>query len=158
MKVGTAVRLILSKLLIRESEAEYEADEVQDTIEMMNLYANSLAAKGVNLGYTNVSDTGDEITVPDGALMGLLANTAIRTAPLFGAPVTQELVAEARDGLNAMLQIGVSMSQTEYPSTLPRGSGNDYEIYDNFHFYQDLEDTILTESGGSIGLESDTDS
>lgn len=158
MKVGTAVRLILSKIIVRESESDYEADEVQDTIEMMNLYAQSLSAKGLNLGYTNVSDTGDDITVPDGALMGLLANTAVRIAPMFGATVSPALIAEAKDGLNAMLQLGVPMSASAYPSTLPRGTGNDYEVYDNYHFYPGEEETILTESGGSIGLESGTDS
>ncbi len=149
------VKQILSEINTRASEAPLEPDEIQDTIFHMNTYMFAQAADGVNLGYTAVNNLGDEVTVPDGALMGLIANVAIMMAPTFEAEVSQALASKAAIGYEAMLKLGVSMSEAEYPSILPRGSGNEQDWTD-CHFYPEREATILQESGGSIGLESDT--
>lgn len=156
MKASTAVNLILSEIVVKGADASVEADEAQDVIENMNMYMAALDAKGINLGYTSVSDLGDDITIPDGALMGMIANVAVMVAPMFGATATQELIAKARNGLSAMAHLGVSMDETAYPSTLPQGSGNDIGTYTDTHFYPDQEATILGEGGQSIGLESTT--
>lgn len=114
----------------------------------------ALNAEGVELGYTAVSSLGDELTVPDGAIEGIVANMAVRVAPDYGAEITQGLIVAASHGLRVMRLIGQSMGQTEYPSTLPKGSGN-YSTYTS-PYYSDLEDTILAETTGSISLEEST--
>ena len=62
----------------------------------------------------------------------------------------------AQAGYEAMLNLAVDITATEYPSTLPIGSGRDLPEYRNSHFFDDLEDTILAETNGSIGLEDGT--
>jgi hypothetical protein len=153
---GQLVTQILNEILVRESESPMQADEVQDVIFNMNVYMLAQSANGINLGYTAVADTGDTITVPDGALMGIIANVAIMMAPTFSATISPGLIAKAKVGMMAMRKLGVSMSEAEYPSILPIGSGNEGSDYDHDRFYPDQEATILQESGGSIGLEDST--
>jgi len=154
---ATLVKQILSEIVVRDSEAPIEADEAQDTIFNMNVYMSAQAANGINLGYTQVTDLGDKITVPDGALMGMVANIAIMMAPTFEALVTPALAAKAKIGLQAMRKLGVSIGPMSFPDTLPIGSGNEGDnTFQIDHFYHNDEPTILTEGGGSIGLETNT--
>ena len=100
--VAQVAKASLQALLVQASEAPLEADEYQDFIFAMNNYMTTLAANGVNLGYTVVSDIGDEVTVPAGALQGLIANMAIIVSPQYGAIVPQGVGVAASDGLKAM--------------------------------------------------------
>lgn len=156
--MATAAQVIkaaLQRILVQASEADLEPDEYQDAIFAMNNYMLALDADGVQLGYTEVSDLGDDITIPAGALRGLIANLAIEVAPDYGGQVTEALALAARDGLAVMEKLGQNMGVTEYPGNLPLGSGNEDGI-DTDHFYTDLENEILAETTGAIGLESGT--
>ena len=154
---ATLVKQILSEIVTRGSEAPIEPDEAQDTLFGMNTYMAAQAANGINLGYTQVTNLGEKITVPDGALMGMIANIAIMMAPTFDAEISASLVAKAKIGLQAMRKLGVSIGPMSFPDTLPRGSGNEgNNTFDNDRFYHNDEPSILTEGGGSIGLETNT--
>lgn len=146
----------LQSILVQASEAPLEADEYQDTIFAMNNFMFDLAANGVNLGYTEVSDLADEITIPTGALRGLIANVAIEMAPEFGGVISEALAVRATSGIKTMRHLGLTLGPSAYPYTLPRGSGNEGNYSWTDHFYPDLEATILAEASGSIGLESGT--
>lgn len=150
-------KAILQEILVHGAESELEAVEFQDTVFAMNNYMTALDAQGVQLGYTVVADLGDEITVPAGALQGLISNVAIMVAPQFGATIEQSLIAKAKMGLSAMRELGVSLSPMLYPSTLPRGSGNEGRWRSGRRFYPGVdENTVATETGNSIALENDT--
>jgi hypothetical protein len=123
----------------------------------MNNYMNELDAQGVSLGYTTVSALGDEITIPTGALRGLIANMAIEVAPDYNGVISQGLVKAARDGFNTMRLLGQTMGESKMPCTLPVGSGNEDNTYGLAgYFYPDSEADILAESTGAIGLETNT--
>ena len=155
--VAQVAKASLQAILVQASEAPLEADEYQDFIFAMNNYMNSLAAKGLNLGYTAVSDLGDEVTVPAGALTGIIANMAIQSVPYYGGVVTPELALTAREGMQAMRHLGQIIIPTRLPNTLPVGSGNEDNQFGNgLHFYPEIEPTILTEVNGSIALEVST--
>lgn len=149
-------KAILQEILVRASESPLEADELQDTLFAMNNYMTALDADGVHLGYTVVSDLGDAVTVPDGALQGLIANVAIDVAPQFGATVSQALVLKAKKGMSAMRKLGVTITPMSYPSTLPIGSGSESGDYTYDHFYPETDATALTETNNTIALESGT--
>jgi len=55
-----------------------EADEYADYIFALNNYMTALEAEGVSLGYTVVANLSDAVTVPTGALRGIIANMALR--------------------------------------------------------------------------------
>lgn len=152
--VAQVAKASLQRILVQDSEAPLEASEYQDFIFSLNNYMASIDAEGIQLGYTTVTDLGDELTVPAGAIEGIIANMAIRVAPDYGKEIPQALVIAASHGLRVMRLIGQSLGQTEYPSTLPMGSGN-YQQHGQT-YYSDLEDTILAETTGSISLETNT--
>ncbi len=156
--VAQVAKASLQRILVQASEAPLEADEYSDFIFAMNNYMTELDAQGVSLGYTEVSDLGDDVTIPTGALRGLIANMAIEVAPDYNGVISQGLVKAARDGFNTMRMIGQSLGETKNPSTLPIGSGNEDMLY-GFpgHFYPDEEAVILAETTGAIGLEINTD-
>jgi len=155
--VAQVAKASLQRILVQASEAPLEADEYQDFIFAMNNYMLALDAQGIHLGYTAVSNLADQVTVPVGALRGVIANLAIEVAPDFGGVVTDALVLQAREGLQAMRMLGQTIGGTRMPSTLPIGSGNTDTGYGwSWNFYPDSEDSILAETIGTIALESST--
>lgn len=145
----------LQRIIVQGSESPLNPDDYQDFIFALNNYMTDLDAQGVALGYTVVNDLSDQVTIPVGALRGVIANMAIEVAPDYGGFVSPELALQAQQGMNAMRRLGKSSPRTQYPSTLPRGSGNYYE-YSTNPFYPDLEAEILAEVSGSIALETNT--
>ena len=79
--VAQVAKASLQRILVQASEAPLEPDEYQDYIFALNNYMAQLDAQGVMLGYTVVDSLGDEVTVPTGALRGIIANMAIEVAP-----------------------------------------------------------------------------
>ncbi|PHR99261.1 MAG: hypothetical protein COA78_25290 [Blastopirellula sp.] len=150
------LKAALQSILVQASEAPLEPDEYQDTIFAMNNFMFALASDGVNLGYTEVADLGDEITIPTGALRGLIANVAVEMSSEFGGVISEALAMRAISGLKTMLHLGISLGPSAMPSTLPTGSGNYNEFSCGAHFYPDMEATILAEAAGTIGLETGT--
>ena len=152
---NTVIVDALQQILVQASEASISADEAQTAIRYMNRYMARLDAKGIDLGYTVVSNLGDPITIPDGAVDGLVTNLAVSLAPQYDVPLTQGLMLEAKAGQDAMLSLAFSIGPTQFGDTTPRGSGNDNNFNDS-KFYPALQDDILAETTGSIGLETDT--
>lgn len=158
--MATAAQVLkaaLQRILVQASEAELEPDEFSDAIFAMNNYMLALDADGINLGYTEVTDLSDIITIPTGALRGLIANVAIEVAPDYDGSITPGLVEAAKSGLKSMEKLGVSMGSSEFPSTLPIGSGNEGNGTRTQRFYPALEAEILAETTGAIGLEVGTE-
>ena len=159
VKADQVTKAILQEILVRSVEAPLEADEFQDTIFAMNNYMAALDADGIHLGYTVVENLGDDITIPMGALQGLISNVAILLATQFNAQVSPSLSAKAKMGLNAMRHLGVTIAPMSYPGTLPIGSGNEGYWNSGFrggHFYPETPDEALTETGNNIALETNT--
>ena len=147
----------LQELLIQASEAPIEADEAQTAIRYLNRMMAEFDAEGISLGYTNVSNLSDSITVPDGAVGGIVTNLAIRLASQYDKQVSASLAASAQAGKEAMTNIAVTILETSYPSTLPIGSGNQGDSAFTDPFYADEESMVANETGGYISIESSTD-
>ena len=156
---SSVIKSALQEILVQASEAPIEPSEAQDTLTYMNRYMASLAARGVNLGYTKVTALNDPITIPDGAIEGLVFKVAERIAPQFDKQdVTSGMSfrQNAREALHAMYSIAVQPQPAQYPGILPIGSGNEDDVQAGDHFYPDQTDKILTEQTGSIFLEEST--
>ena len=158
--MATAAQVIkaaLQRILVQGSEADFEADEYSDAIFAMNNMMLAYDADGIKLGYTQVNNLGDDVTIPVGALRGLIANLAVEIAPDYDGQISPALLRAANDGYNTMQILGVSITQTALPSTLPYGSGNTSDPCWADKFYPDQERTILAETTGSIALENNTE-
>lgn len=89
---------LLALNVIREGQtpsAEQQAQLIRRLNQMMALWE----ADGKNLGYIPVGTVTDVMNVPDGALVGIYSSLAIFAAPLFGASVSDELVAVNAAGM-----------------------------------------------------------
>jgi len=158
--MATAAQVLkasLQRILVQASEADLEPDEFQDAIFAMNNLMLAYDADGIKLGYTVVTDLGDEITIPTGALRGLIANVAIEISPDYDGVISPGLQLAAAQGLDTMRLIGLTIIPTAFPSTLPIGSGNEDDNGLTSHFYPGTEAEILAETTGSILLESETE-
>jgi hypothetical protein len=154
--VAQVIKASLQRILVQASEADLEPDEYQDAIFALNNYMLALDADGITLGYTEVSNLADEVTVPPGALRGIIANLAIEVSPDYNGTISQGLVAAAQAGMASMRKLGVGIPMTALPCTLPIGSGNEYNNFNLSHFYDCSEEEILAETTGSIALEIST--
>lgn len=159
--MATAAQVLkaaLQRILVQASEADLEPDEFSDAIFAMNNYMLDLDARGINLGYTVVTNLADIITIPTGALRGLIANVAIEIAPDYDGDISAGLVKAASEGMKAMEELGVVVTTSFFPSTLPIGSGNEHNSHGlSNRFFPDLEREILAETTGAIGLEVGTE-
>ena len=145
---------ILQEILVQASEQPIEAVDFQFVVRYMNRYMNQLAVT-VPLGYTQVVNPTDLITIPDGAINGLIFNVALKVLNSFDIDVGPTLFANAKDGLFAMRKLSRNEVATKHPSTLPIGSGNECGS-DYAKFYNGVESTTLTEQNGNILLENIT--
>lgn len=125
-KVYEVVVDVLEDLFEKESEAPIEKDDAKTVIRALNDYMFYLEARDICLGYTKVSNTDDEVTVHEGAMLGIKAQVAINLAPKFKAEVSQELRTKAKEGFKAILDLALDVPESVYPDTLPRGSGSNY--------------------------------
>ena len=158
-KAGDIVKDALTEITVLGAEAPVEPTDAQGAIRYMNRMMATLDAKGIDLGYTEVTSFADDITVPAGAIEGIVFLLATRLWTQYtevGAPLPQSLIISAKSGVDAMRVLAVTVGQTEYGDTLPIGSGNEGDGIRTWHFYPDLQDDILAESTGSIGLEEST--
>lgn len=149
-------RAILSKIQKQGSTDNVDSEDLRDVIFAMNSYMLALDAQGITLGYTKVSGGSDPITVPPGALRGLVGNVAIEIAPDFNATISGGLTKMAQEGFDAMLDLGTSLIEVQLPNTLPIGSGNRCNGLSFSQFFHDNPNTILSEISGNISLEDDT--
>ena len=149
------VTAILQEILLQASEQPVDAVDFRFVVRYMNRYMNELAVT-VPLGYTNVDKPTDIITIPAGAINGLIFNVALRVLNSFDIQVGQTLYQNAESGLKAMRKLSRNLSVTRHPSTLPLGSGNDVAWSGDNQFYYGESADILTEQDGDILLEGVT--
>lgn len=124
-------------------------------------YLNDMMAmwdlEGISIGYTKIGNLGDHLTVSDGSIAAIKANLSIFLASKYDASVSPELAKRANDSYIAILNSVVTPIGMEFPDTLPRGSGNTYPGIDDEKYYTERKSQIVTETGGSIALEEDTE-
>ena len=145
----------LGEAFINAQEQPTESVDMQKGIRYLNRMMAELDSRGISLGYTVVDDPSDLITVPDGAINGVIYNLAIKLAPSYGEAISIELSNNAKLGMSAMVDLAVEVLPRKLPCTLPVGSGND-DRFRNRKFFPCPDDTVLTEDNGNIILETST--
>lgn len=130
------VKKVLDSLVVGAAEASLPAVDAQNIIDYMNDYMFSIDALGIKLGYTEVTNISQVLTVSAGAIRGIIANVAMAVAQGYDVPISQGLAMQARAGMKAMIRLSTTskLTATAFPSTLPRGSGNQ-DNFDGSAFY-----------------------
>ena len=138
------------------AEEPLEATDAQLAIRYLNRLMARFAAQGINLGFTKVLSLASPVTVPDGALDGIVKNLGVSLPQSFGGSVTPELVALAVSGKEAMFEMSVVIEPTAFSDTTPIGSGNEWPLNDRI-FYPETTEQINSESNASIVVEDNTE-
>ena len=145
----------LQAILVQASEQPIEPVDFQTARRYLNRMMATTPYN--NLGYTIVTQPNDPVTVADGAIEGIVFNLAVKMLATYDMPLTAELNQNAKDGLQEIRRIAVTVQPTAFPCTLPIGSGNEQEnTFNNNHFYPCPDNELLTEREGAILLESNT--
>ena len=147
---GTVAQRALKKILVQSGDSPLEPDEYADFFEDMNFYMSALESEGVKLGYTAVDNVADIVTVPPGAIRGIIANVAIEVAPDYGGSVSNELLRQAKSGMRVMRKIGQTMGAIAPPPTLPIGSGNENGSLRYPQYYGSGYAALLTMAGNTL--------
>lgn len=116
-------------------------DEITAGIQEADDLASELKGRGVdvnwqqpsNYGLSDPADTSGLTPEMAGPFKSILS---LRLVDLFGKQATPSLAKRADDGMRALEQITVSVPQSELPSTLPFGSGNEWD-YRSRRFYSE---------------------
>jgi len=126
---------ILQELLINSAEQSIPAVDFETGVRYLNRWMFMQDADGVKLGYTEVINPNDLITVPAGAINGIIYNVALQLSTTYDVTVTPELAVKASQGLNVMIKLGSPLHGSKYTSNTPRGSGNYNNTFSDFNFY-----------------------
>lgn len=145
----------LQEILVQAAEQPVQTVDFQAGRRYLNRMMATVPFNG--LGYTTVTNPLDLVTIPDAALEAVVFNLAKRLSTSYNIPLTASLEMSAKNGLSEVRRLTVNIEASEFPCTLPVGSGNENDIsLGNTHFYANSSDVIEAEQGGSILLESDT--
>lgn len=148
---------ILQECLVQSSEQAIQAVDAAFVVRYMNRFMAELDADGVALGWTKITNIADFVTIPDGAINGLITNVALRIVSSYDIQPSQQLLISANESLKVMRKLGQSIEPTAYPDTLPIGSGNEWNTYRSDRFFAgEPGSQIENEQGGAIGLEANT--
>ena len=143
----------LQEILVQASEQSLQTVDFQTGRRYLN---RMMATSPYNLlGFTVITNPDELVTVVDEAVEGIIFNLAKRLLSSYDMPLTAELHASANDGIKTIRRITTDIRPTQFPSTLPIGSGNNI-INPVSDFFPPSPEELLTEGDGVMILESDT--
>lgn len=122
--VTEVVNGALLLLEVRTAEAAVTAPEAEDGLVSLNDMMNEWNVDGINVGYETLSSIDDELHVDLGAIGAIKANLAVYIAPEYGRIVSDTLDTRANRSKRS-LRASIKLNPSEYPDTLPIGSGNE---------------------------------
>lgn len=143
----------LHRILVEADEATLQTTEYADFYEAMNDWMADLESRNINLGYTPVTSGTDTVTVPAGAIRGIVANMAVEVAPDYGGHVSGPLMQQASEGMKTLRKIGTTRVQVKLPSTLPLGSGNDGDSTYSYEYYSYQDSALLSLNGNTTATD-----
>lgn len=153
MNVEHWIRDALQELQVQAAEQPITNDQMATGIR----YANRLMA-GVDylgLGYSVVSSSGDDVTIPPYAEEWAVSALAARMAPQFTPTETLVLVKQnEREAFRNLLLQHQELTPSSYPPTLPLGSGN--HNCSGARYYPGDGNSLTSETGQIIIAEDDT--
>ena len=143
------------EILAAGEEQSLSSSEMQTGIRYLNRMMSRWAAIGYNLGYTEVANPGDEVNIPAGAIDAVISNLAVSLSSQFPeSGLNQALITKAALGMKAVRNLSVEIIPSNYPDTLPVGSGNTGCQSGRYNpFYGAPEEPIIGEAGNYISTE-----
>ena len=141
---GQVITDALQELNVQADEQSIQSTDMQAGIRYLNRMMFEWDATGLPLGFTMITNPADIVTVPDGALSGIIANLATRLSSQFDVAIPIELAASAKSGMEAIEFIAVTVNPVPKPDTLSIGSGNESYPYVDHFYNEEIDNDILT--------------
>lgn len=144
MSTGTAlIESALQEINVISVLNPAEAEAITDGMNKLNSMLQSWVSQKIYLGTVKISSPGQGVFEPEDATSAIVFNLAIKLAPKYNAPVTSELLANARTELATVKRLyqnpNLVIPYRRASSTLPKGSGNLSGQRDSEVFFQDGE-------------------
>lgn len=126
--MSTALEVITGALVeigVRAAESPITDAEAADGLRDLNLMLNKWErVKRIPIGFETLDDLQDILPVDEGVIDGITSNLAVKIAPQYMKPVSQDLRDRARNDLRE-IQAWALTFNVQYPDSLPVGSGNE---------------------------------
>jgi len=113
----------LRKIEINAAESAIESYETADALDVLNDMMAEFEPI-LKLGYKPILNATDTVRVPRHTHSAIKTNLAVHLLTEYGKPITPALSALANSTMNNLLDTVVSID-TNFPNTLPQGSGNE---------------------------------
>lgn len=153
------VRDALSKLGIIDYDYDIDPAEFRTGLIALETMIASWDARGIKFGYiiapTPEQAKGeDDAGIPDIARKAIVYHLAIEMADSYGKAISPTVASGAAVGMSDLLSAIQYIPQVQYPSNMPRGSGNTLRRYRWNRFYRPVP-TVDADNAGPIGMDGD---
>jgi len=135
--MATVTEIISGALVllgVRAAESAIHPVEIQNGLTSLNDLMNQLVIEGIDIGFETVEAVDDEIYVDDGAIGPIKALLAEYIDPEY-APKGESLIsptlARRIRAAPTVLRTLVPVRATQFPDSLPTGSGNETNYYNS---------------------------
>ncbi len=130
---------------VHMDETTLGASDERTGLKGINRIMATLEANGVDLGFTKLTKGNDVVTIPEGAMDALVSLLGFRLWPKYRTPaVSAVIIANARGAVTQMYRMGITVTESEYPCTLPKGSGTSQSPSDTFYLPGDASEVSLS--------------
>lgn len=130
--MSTALKIIeqaFTWIEVLAAETPLQASELKDGIDFLNDRLALWDAENILKGATPVMNASDIVTIPRYAEMAVKTQLALDLAGPYGKQPSSSLAQAALDSKRSMLNASIGTIRVELPSTLPTGSGNQWQNY-----------------------------
>ena len=127
----TVTEIVSGALLlleVRTAESAITSAEAEDGLNSLNDMMNEWNVDGINVGYETLDNIEDQVYVDLGSIGAIKANLAVYIAPEYGRLVSAALEKRAKFSKRS-LRASIKLNPSEYPDSLPIGSGNEDNNY-----------------------------
>ena len=150
---GTIIIDALQEIMVAATEQPVQPVEMSNAMRYLNRMMASWEGEGIAIGFTPILSSGDLVTIPATANEGVVFNLALKLAPQYDVLITPHQSKNAKEAKDSIRNLAIDVGSAHYQDTLPIGSGNEYQGYNEYHFYPGREAEILAETTGVIVQE-----
>lgn len=155
------VRSALKRLAVTGFDYEIDPEELKSGVITLEQMMAAWDARGIKAGYQfadnpETADINADAGVPDIAFMAITCSLAMELADTYGKVISQNLAMSAASGMNSLLAAIQHQPQMQYPSRMPRGSGNTLRNWRWRRFYRETDTMDADNSGPMTTNEGET--
>lgn len=133
-----------SKAQIKSAFTELNQNQIDAGIDILNDVMWQLDADGYNIGWSDVSDSSENVPAPDWMLGFIKAVVAKKLRAEAGMVRLPDLDEEIISGIDVIAKRKIRVPKIKYPNILPRGGSS--SRWEDKYFENDAPG-ILTQSG-----------